>query len=99
MAIHTFTVGGITVTVDLTPFEESVLADQVVSPADWIRGFANHVSDKVGRHKQVIIGTEIKDARGAGKLGQLPATDDAIVQAVFDKPGYKSRAEREAEAE
>lgn len=99
MTIRIFTPGNITVTVDLPNMEESILADQVEGPAKWIEGFANHVSDKIERHKQVLIDAEIVAARKAGTLNQLPATDDAIVQSVFAKLGYRNRAEREAEAQ
>ena len=99
MALHTFTVGNnIRVTVNLPALEEAILADQVVSPADWVEGFANHISAKINRHRQKIIDPEIAAAREAGTINQLPATDDALVQVVFARPGYENRARRDAEA-
>jgi prophage DNA circulation protein len=95
MAIYTFTIGNITVTINLPVLEESILADQVVSPADWIEGFTNHISAKIERHKQIIVDNEITTARKSGRLNRLSATDDAIVQSLFNRPGYKNRNQRE----
>ena len=97
MAVHNFNIDGIIVTINLPPFAEAVLEDQVVSPDDWIKGFVNMVVGKVANVKKRISETELRLAMNEGRADQLPATENAIVQAVFDRSGYKNRAKRDAE--
>lgn len=99
MAVHTFVIGNITVTIDIPAFEESILEDQVVSAADWVKGYSNFISNKINLHKDAIVTAEIEEARRTGALSALQSTDEAIVQARFAKPGYKNRAVREAEVQ
>ncbi len=96
MAVHSFNIDGIIITVNLPPFAEAILADQVISNNDWLQGFANMVAGKVSTVKRRIADGELRLAMSEGRADQLPATEDAIVQAVFNRPGYKNRKDRNA---
>lgn len=98
MAIHNFNIDGITITIDLPALAESTLEDQVLSNDDWLKGFANMVANKVAVVKRRISDAELRLAMEEGRADRLPATEDAIVQAVFNRPGYKNRSQRDAAA-
>ena len=97
MAQHVFIQDGVTVTVDLSAEAEAVLADQVVSNASWLNGFAQMVFNKIGAVSGRIAKAELDAAMAAGTVNQLPATQNEIVAAKFARPGYKNRAQRDAE--
>lgn len=97
MAQHTFTFRTIKVTIDLAAFDEAVLADQVVSADDWLRGFANMVQAKIDAVKGRIASAQLETALELGTIHQLPAAKDELVAAVFAQPGYKNRRERDEE--
>ncbi len=96
MGQHVFNLDTVTVTIDLPAADEAVLADQVISNDDWLRGFANMVQAKINRIRGTIADKEMREAAATGTLNQLPASRNEIVAAVFARPGYKNRAGREA---
>lgn len=98
MAIHTFTRDGLKVEVTLTSEAESWIADQVVSVDDWCKGFADMIFAKARNSLKRMVDTEIQRLREAGQPLDLTGTDKQIAEAVLTRPGYKNRAEREAEA-
>ncbi len=98
MAEHIFTQGGITVSITLPDAAEAVLADQVAANTDWLQGFANMVFNKIGAVSGRVFLAALDEAVSAGTINQLPATRDEVVAARFARPGYKNRAQRDAES-
>lgn len=95
MSTHTFQLATVTVTINLTPADEAILADQVIDNVDWLRGFANMVQDKIDVVKGRIVDAEVHEAIMTGTVNQLPTATDEIVAAKFARSNYKNRAERE----
>ena len=53
------------------------------------------VSGKVANVNSRIAYEEVRQALKKGRINRLPATEDAIVKAVFARSNYKNRADRE----
>lgn len=78
----------------LTNDEEKILLHDLLDIKNWvdlaIDGKLNNIKKRFARNER----EELKK-RGASTM---PVDDGEVVQNAFDRPGYKNRAQRDAEA-
>jgi len=83
-----------TITIQLTDREDAILRSHLVDPEAYVRDI---VANKVKQcHKRLAV-QSVAEHKDDPECSAMPATDEALVDALLARPEYKDRAMREAE--
>ena len=80
----------------LTSTEESVLKNDLLDVQDWVD---KAIDGKVNNCKKRMIAEWLPKLYADDSVDSIPASEDEIVAMIVARDDYKSREEKEAEAE
>ena len=80
----------------LTTLEESVLKNDLLDVQDWVD---NAIAGKINNCKKRMIREWLPKLYADDSVTQIPANEDEMIALVVARDDYKSREEKEAEAE
>jgi hypothetical protein len=83
-------------TIEITDLEYQAMADVVCDPREWAR---DAIKGKAFKCINVVKAKEQNRLLADPFAETIPATVDGILESHFAQPEYKTRAERDAEAE
>ena len=84
----------ITVTVNISDLEEKILLNDLLDIDDWVQ---QAVVGKINNCKKRTANSAATLLKADPSIEFMPATDDGLIAALFDRADYKNRAERDAE--
>ena len=84
----------LTVTVDISDLDEKLLLNDLLDIDDWVQAA---VVGKINNCKKRAANSAAAILKADASIESMPATDDGLIAALFDRADYKNRAERDAE--
>ena len=83
----------ITVTVEISDFNEKVLLNDLLDIDDWVQ---KAVVGKINNCKKRMADDASARLKADASVETMPATDDGLIAALLARSDYKNRAAREA---
>ncbi len=84
----------ITVTVNISDADEKAMLNDLLDINDWVQAA---VVGKINNCKKRMATQAASVLKADPSIESMPATDDGLIAALFDRADYKNRAERDAE--
>lgn len=93
-ATVTIDVDSIATTVTLSAVDQLAMKNDLLSISDWIE---QAIVGKVNKTRERMVRQGIATLRASGQ--SVPASDDAVINALVARPGYQNRRQREDAAD
>ena len=84
----------LTITVNISDLDEKILINDLLDIDDWVQ---QAVVGKINNCKKRAANSAAAILKADASIESMPATDDGLIAALFDRDDYKNRAERDAE--
>ena len=84
----------LTITVNIYNLDEKVMLNDLLGIDDWVQAA---VVGKINNCKKRMANEATAILKADPSIESMPATDDGLIAALFDRDDYKNRAERDAE--
>jgi len=84
----------LTVTVNISDADEKAMLNDLLDIDDWVQAA---VVGKINNCKKRMAIEATTVLKADPSIESMPATDDGLIAALFDRDDYKNRAERAAE--
>ena len=84
----------LTVAVNISDLDEKILLNDLLDIDDWVQAA---VVGKINNCKKRMAIEATTVLKSDPSIESMPATDDGLIAALFDRDDYKNRAERDAE--
>ena len=92
-ATVTIDIDGTMSTITLSPTDQLAMRNDLLSISDWI---AKAIQGKINKTRSRMVQQGITVLRAAGQ--GIPADDDAVINRLVARPGYKNRIQRDLES-